>query len=118
MLEEYIRRGWIDEQLVKSRALYRGKCETAARRRSSAHMPAGVEWTRADGRVLLLADDPRLRRDRARRDALPRPASGSSPGALFYADGRGGENVRLSFSMVDEALIDEGVERLASLLAA
>ena len=40
-----------------------------------------------------------------------------TPGALFYPDGRGGENVRLSFSMVDESLIDEGVERLASLLA-
>jgi hypothetical protein len=25
------------------------------------------------------------------------------PGTLFYADGRGGENVRLSFSMVDES---------------
>jgi DNA-binding transcriptional MocR family regulator len=40
-----------------------------------------------------------------------------TPGALFYPDGRGGENVRLAFSMVDESLIDEGVERLASLLA-
>ena len=41
---------------------------------------------------------------------------GVVPGVLFYADGRGGENVRLSFSMVDESLIDDGIERLASLL--
>ena len=29
---------------------------------------------------------------------------------------RGGDHVRLSFSMVDESQIDEGVERLASLI--
>ena len=38
------------------------------------------------------------------------------PGTLFYADGRGANNVRLSFSLVDEAQIDDGIERLASLL--
>jgi 2-aminoadipate transaminase len=38
------------------------------------------------------------------------------PGALFYPDGRGEHNVRVSFSMVDESLIATGVERLASLL--
>jgi DNA-binding transcriptional MocR family regulator len=38
------------------------------------------------------------------------------PGSLFYADGRGANNVRLSFSLVDETQIDDGIERLASLL--
>ena len=38
------------------------------------------------------------------------------PGALFYPDGRGTSNLRLSFSMVDEELIDVGVERLAALV--
>ena len=41
--------------------------------------------------------------------------AGHRPGTLFYADGRGRESVRLSFSMVDESLIEEGVERLAAL---
>ena len=41
LFEEYVRRGWIDEQLVRSRALYRRKCERllAALERS---MPDGV----------------------------------------------------------------------------
>ena len=43
---------------------------------------------------------------------------GVVPGSPFYPDGRGGDNVRLSFSTVDEALIDEGIERLAGLVAA
>ena len=48
ILEEYIRRGWIDEQLVESRALYRSKWErlSAALTRS---MPAGVDWTHPTG---------------------------------------------------------------------
>jgi DNA-binding transcriptional MocR family regulator len=41
---------------------------------------------------------------------------GVVPGTLFYADGRGGDALRLSFSMVDETQIDDGIERLASLL--
>ena len=38
------------------------------------------------------------------------------PGTLFFADGRGADTVRLSFSLVDEAQIDEGVEKLGALL--
>jgi DNA-binding transcriptional MocR family regulator len=38
------------------------------------------------------------------------------PGSLFFPDDRGGDNVRLSFSLVDEAEIDDGIERLASLV--
>src|SRR4051794_13147108 len=29
LFEEYVRRGWIEEQLAESRALYRGKCEAS-----------------------------------------------------------------------------------------
>jgi DNA-binding transcriptional MocR family regulator len=41
---------------------------------------------------------------------------GIVPGTLFFADGRGNDSVRLSFSMVDESQIDEGIARLASLM--
>ena len=48
LFEEYVRRGWIDEQLARSRTLYRRKCE----RMLSAlerYMPADSRWTRAQG---------------------------------------------------------------------
>jgi len=114
MLEEYIRRSWIDEQLVQSRALYRRKGERllAALERT---LPEGVTWTRATGGfyswLTIPGCDTTALTGRAAEAGV-----GVVPGALFYADGRGGENVRLSFSMVDESLIDEGIERLASLL--
>ena len=115
MLEEYIRRGWIEEQLVKSRALYQAKCDRllSALERS---MPAGVEWTRARGGFFSWLTLPGV--DGTALAARAADAGvGITPGALFYSDGSGEENVRLSFSMVDEALIDEGIDTLAGLVA-
>jgi len=40
---------------------------------------------------------------------------GIVPGSLFFPDGRGADSARFSFSLVDEELIDEGIERLAAL---
>jgi 2-aminoadipate transaminase len=114
MLEEYIRRGWIDEQLVKSRALYRRKRERlmAALER---FMPAGTHWTRAEGGFFSWLTIPGCDTAALAVNAAEHGVA-IVPGSLFYADGSGGENARLSFSMVDESLIEEGVERLAALV--
>ena len=116
MFEEYVRRDWIDEQLAQSRALYRRKCERtlAALERS---MPAGARWTSPRGGFFSWLTLPAggnavdLARSAAERGV------GIVPGSLFFPDGRGGDNVRLSFSLVDEGQIDDGIERLAALLA-
>ena len=116
LFEEYVRRGWIDEQLEQSRSLYRRKCDRmlAALERS---MPTGVRWTRAQGGFFswLTLPDGGDAEDLARR-AVERGVA-IVPGSLFFPDGRGGSNVRLSFSLVDESAIDDGIERLASLVA-
>jgi 2-aminoadipate transaminase len=114
MLEEYIRRGWIEEQLVESRALYCRKCERllAALER---FMPAGTHWTRAEGGFFSWLTIPGCDTEALAVSAAEHGVA-IVPGSLFYADGSGGENVRLSFSMVDESLIEEGVERLAALV--
>jgi 2-aminoadipate transaminase len=115
LFEEYVRRGWIDEQLVQSRSLYQGKSERMLAS-LARHMPAGVHWTRPRGGFfswLTLPDDDSA--DLAKRAV--ENGVGIAPGSLFYPDGRGGENLRLSFSLVDETLIDEGIERLSSLVS-
>jgi 2-aminoadipate transaminase len=115
LFEEYVRRGWIDEQLAASRELYRAKCEVtlAALERS---MPDGARWTRPDGGFFTWLTLP----GGADATELARQAGehgvGIVPGSLFFPDGRGDDNVRLSFSLVDEASIDEGIARLAALL--
>jgi 2-aminoadipate transaminase len=115
MLEEYIRRGWIEEQLPLSRDLYRRKCGLllAALERT---MPGGVSWTHAEGGFFSWLTIPGCDTT-ALAEIAARAGVGIVPGSLFYPDGRGAENVRLSFSQVDESLIDDGVARLASLLA-
>jgi 2-aminoadipate transaminase len=113
--EEYVRRGYLDEQLVASRSLYRDKRDRmlGALGRS---MPAGVRWTTPRGGFfswLTLADGG----DAAVLAAEAVAAGvGIVPGSLFYPDGRGGENVRLSFSLVDESQIDAGIATLGALL--
>jgi 2-aminoadipate transaminase len=116
LFEESLRRGWIDEQLARSRALYRRKGERmlAALER---WLPEGASWTRPQGGFfswLTLpggADSTELARRAAEQGV------GIVPGTLFFPDGRGTDTVRLSFSLVDEASIDEGIERLGSLVA-
>jgi 2-aminoadipate transaminase len=115
LFEEYVRRGWIDEQLAVSRGLYRRKSERMLAALERA-MPEGARWTQPQGGFFSWLTLP------AGSDAVDLAARaaesgvGVTPGTLFYPDGRGGDNVRLSFSLVDEALIDDGIERLAALL--
>jgi 2-aminoadipate transaminase len=116
LFEEYVRRGWIDEQLALSRELYRRKSEQmlAALER---FMPQGAHWTRPRGGFFSWLTLP------AGTDAAElalragERGVGIVPGSLFFPDGRGRDNVRLSFSMVDEALIADGIERLAALVS-
>ena len=115
LYEEYVRRGWIDEQLAESRLLYRRKCERmlAALER---FMPATAHWTTPSGGFFSWLTLPEgIDAGELAQRAVQRGVA-IVPGSLFYADGRGASNVRLSFSLVDEAQIDDGIERLASLL--
>ena len=116
LFEESERRGWIDEQLVRSRALYRRKGErlTAALQRV---MPDGAAWTRPEGGFFSwLTLPPGVDSAGLARRAVE-AGVGVVPGRLFFPDERGGDTLRLSFSQVDEARIDAGVERLAALIA-
>jgi len=114
LFEESERRGWIDEQLARSRALYKRKCELmlAALKRS---MPESARWTTPRGGFFSWLTLPGV-------DAveLTGRAAGQGvavvPGMLFFPDGRGTDTLRLSYSLVDEAKIDEGIARLGSIL--
>jgi 2-aminoadipate transaminase len=112
LYEEYVRRGWIDEQLERSRALYRRKSDLTLAALAQ-HLP-GARWTTPGGGFFTWVTLPVETTELARRAVEAGVAV--IPGTLFYADGRGNDAVRLSFSMVDESAIDAGIERLASLL--
>jgi 2-aminoadipate transaminase len=116
LYEESVRRGWVDEQLVRSRALYRRKGERMLAALERA-MPPGAVWTCPHGGffswlTLPPGSDSEHLAQRAAEEGV-----GIVPGTLFFADGRGSDTVRLSFSLVDEGSIDEGIERLGAVLA-
>lgn len=113
LLEEYGRRGHLDEQLTQSRELYRSRCETllAALER---HLAGKATWTRPQGGfftwLTLEADTVEL----AERALVAGVAV--VPGPPFFPDGSGSQHLRLSFSSAHKGEIDEGIRRLGELL--
>ena len=114
LFEESERRGWIDEQLRRSRALYRRKSERmlAALGRS---MPETAQWTTPQGGFFSWLTLPGVDAVDLAGRAVEQGVA-AVPGTLFFPDGSGRDSLRLSFSLVDEEKIDEGIARLGSLL--
>jgi 2-aminoadipate transaminase len=115
LFEEYLRRGWLDEQLAASRLLYRAKCRRMLAALERA-MPEGARWTTPAGGffswlTLPGEGDAELLAKRAVEVGV-----GIVPGSAFFPDGRGRDQVRLSFSLVDEDAIEAGIATLAGLL--
>jgi 2-aminoadipate transaminase len=114
LFEESERRGLIDEQLTRSRDLYRRKSERmlAALKRS---MPESARWTTPRGGFFSWLTLPGVDAVELTGRAIDRGVA-VVPGSLFFPDGRGADSLRLSFSLVDEEKIDEGIERLGTML--
>ena len=79
-------------------------------------MPADVRWTTPHGGFFSWLTLPERRDAASLAAAAVAGGVGIVPGSLFVPDGRGGDNVRLSFSLVDESQIDAGIATLASLI--
>ena len=115
LLEEYGRRGHLDEQIVRARALYRRRCG-ALMQAMEEHMPEGVAWTRPRGGFFswVTVNGTLDTAGLAERALAQRVAY--VPGAAFFPDGRGGNRLRLAFSRVEDSAIPEGVKRLGMLI--
>jgi len=116
LVEGYLRGGHMDAQLLRSQALYRARC-TATLAALEAHMPDGASWTRPDGGFFTWLSLPPGRGE-ATSPAQARAAGVSFvPGGLFYPGDTGRDELRLSFSCVDEQAISRGIERLGRLVS-
>ena len=80
------------------------------------HMPEGVTWTRPTGGFFIWLTAPEDVDTRALVAPAARLGVAYVPGAPFYTDLRGGNEIRLSYSRADDDSIHEGIRRLASLL--
>lgn len=103
------------EQIETFRDVYREKAETMLQA-LDAEMPDGVSWTRPVGAfyVWMTVPDAIDTSDLLAKAINHRVAY--VPGRGFYADGTGGDQLRLCFSQPSPARIREGVTRFAELL--
>ena len=82
------------------------------------HMPPGVEWTRPEGGMFIWITLPAgLDGAQLLARSLDSVKVAFVPGQAFFADGGGPNTIRLSYSVLDEAAIEEGIARLARLIA-
>jgi 2-aminoadipate transaminase len=113
LLEEYGRRGHLDEQVQRSRSLYRSRC-AALLAALDTHLVGRASWTRPRGGFFTWLDIGVDAVDFAQRALAA--GVGVVPGPPFFPDGGGGSYVRLAFSSAAEDEMEEGVRRLATLL--
>jgi DNA-binding transcriptional MocR family regulator len=100
-----------------------GLVETYRRRRDvmlaalPERFPADAEWTRPAGGFYVWVSLPEYFDTPTLLAAAVERKVAYVPGTAFYPDGRGRQQMRLSFCYPTEARIEEGVKRLGELLA-
>jgi 2-aminoadipate transaminase len=115
LLEWYGRSGRIDEQVARSRALYRRRRDLLAAA-LSGQLPSRCRWSAPEGGFFLwlsVEGEVHTTALAARAQAL---GLAYVPGSVFYVDGRGGREIRLAYSRVEDDLIEEGARRLGAVL--
>ena len=112
---EAMRRGVLDRLAPRLRAQYRSRRDamTAALR---ARLDGRLTWLEPHGGFFLWATLPPGEDDTALLERALDERLLFVTGSAFFVDGSGHDTIRLAFSAVSEALIDEGVARLAQAL--
>jgi 2-aminoadipate transaminase len=115
LLEEYGRRGLLDEQVRRACELY-GRRSDLMQSALGQHMPEGIAWTKPRGGFFSWLTLPPALDSVAMSPAAMAERVAYVPGTLFFSDGRGHNTIRLAFSKVEDAEIGEGIRRLGHLL--
>ena len=112
---EFLESGRLNENLVRSIALYKGKRDLLLGL-LERHMPAGVRWTRPEGGLFLFLTLPEGFEAVKFYDKALDAGVAYVAGEFFHPDGNGKNTMRLNFSFMSEERIAEGVKLLAELL--
>jgi DNA-binding transcriptional MocR family regulator len=112
-VHEFVRRGNFEPNLRRVNGLLKARRD-AMLEALERHMPEGAVWSRPEGGYFVWLDLPH-----AAPTVLDGDEAGVTfvPGTDFFADGSGGNSLRLAFSFVSPEEIAEGVERLARVSA-
>ena len=114
---EFFSSGRLDENLLKSVALYKGKRDLLLSLLSE-HMPEGVKWTHPEGGLFLFLTMPEGFEAVKFYDKALDAGVAYVAGEFFHPDGSGKNTMRLNFSFMTEEKICAGIKLLAELLKA
>ena len=112
---EFLASGRLDENLVKSVALYKGKRDLLLSL-LQGHMPQGVKWTHPEGGLFLFLTMPEGFEAVKFYDRALDAGVAYVAGEFFHPDGSGKNTMRLNFSFMTEDKIRAGIRLLADLL--
>ena len=112
---EFLASGRLDENLVKSVALYKGKRDLLLSLLQE-HMPQGVKWTHPEGGLFLFLTMPEGFEAVKFYDRALDAGVAYVAGEFFHPDGSGKNTMRLNFSFMTEEKIRAGIKLLADLL--
>lgn len=115
VLHRFLTTHSLDAHLEKIKAVY-GRQRAAMEASLARHCPPGVRWTRPEGGMFLWLTLPESVCAMTLFDLAIEEKVAFVPGAPFYVRPEIKNTLRLSFSCVDEATIEEGVQRLARAL--
>ena len=105
-----------DDHVASLRAGY-GRRREAMLSALEAEMPAGVEWTRPEGGMFVWLTLPEgLSGAFLLEQSIAKEKLAFVPGQAFFADGTGGNSLRLSFSNSSETQTADGIARLGRIL--
>ena len=112
---EFLSSGRLDENLVRSIGLYKGKRDLLLSLLEE-HMPEGVSWTHPEGGLFLFLTMPEGFDAVRFYDTALDAGVAYVAGEFFHPDGSGKNTMRLNFSFMSPERIAEGVALLAGLL--
>lgn len=112
---EFLKNGRLDENLVRTISLYKGKRDLLLSLLEE-HMPAGVRWTRPEGGLFLFLTMPEGFDAVGFYDKALDAGVAYVAGEFFHPDRSGKNTMRLNFSFMSHEKIREGIRLLADLL--
>ena len=115
MVEEYGRAGHFDTGVPRARALYASHW-AALSASLDAHMPSGCSWSEPTGGMFTWVTLPSHLDARELRPAATEAGVAYVPGRPFYVTDDGHNEMRLSFSHLDEGQLELAGRRLAGVL--
>jgi 2-aminoadipate transaminase len=112
---EYMRRGLLDKNLVKTISLYKTRRDHMLSC-FDKFMPGGVKWTRPEGGLFLFITLPEYMNADDVFNLAVKSNVAFVKGSVFYCDDCGKNTMRINFSYCDTETITKGVERLAGAI--